>query len=221
MTVRYSKINKYDDYRNIQIDRSNKKWASATFDEKMFYKILLTALPNMIVKSTGHNLGIKNICCMGIRNGNEYSAIKKIRIVLDEFLYLNEIQKIEKANVYGVDINPKVVNVGENCYCYDFNKLPEEWEDKFDLIYSNSVDHSFNVSMTINEWHRVSMHNRFLLLTLSNEKISATDIYSFEKKDIKNLFNESMFEIIKIWKEYEQKKSFNVLIRVKKYETIK
>ncbi len=197
----------YDEYRDTQITRSRAKWASVTFDEKLFYKTLLTALPKMAVSSTGKCLKPERICCMGIRNGNEYKSFKKIQKTLTE---------LEGAHIYGVDIAPEVVKVGPNCFVRDFNSLPD-WENKFDFIYSNSLDHSFEVEKTISEWWKCLKHDRFMLLQLSTaDKVCRTDVYSFEESDVPKLFSPRQFEIRNVWTEYGQKDSFNVLVRIVK-----
>ena len=36
----------------------------------------------------------------------------------------------------------------------DFNKLPDDWTDKFDFIFSNSIDHAYDPEQTLKEWRR-------------------------------------------------------------------
>lgn len=195
----------YTDYISTQIERSKAKWASTTFDEKLFYKTLLTALPKMAVTSTGKCLKPERICCMGIRNGNEYNSFKKIQKVLTE---------IEGAHIYGVDINPDVVKVGPNCFARDFTSTGD-WQGKFDFIYSNSLDHSFDVEKTIDAWWDALKHDRFMLIQMSkSEKVCKTDIYNFQEDDCYKLFKPSKFEIRHIWQEHGQTDSFNLLVRI-------
>ena len=120
---------------------------------------------------------------MGIRYKNEYEAFQ-------------EFDKLKNSIIYGVDINPKVVSVGKNCYCYDFTHLPDGWNNKFDLVYSNSLDHAYNVKETLDEWHRIS--NRYLFLTLANHKVTKVDLHSFTEKDIDGLIG-NKFHLIKKW----------------------
>jgi len=200
------RVSDYHDYLTIQKERSIAKWHSVSFDEKMFIKTLLSALPEMIVARTHKVLRPDNICCMGIRNGNEYNSLKK---------YQASITEISKSKIFGVDLTPYVEKVGDNCFAYDFNKLPKDWLNKFDFIYSNSIDHSYNIQETITEWHRLLKNDRYMLLQMStSEKVCSTDIYSFKEDDCLKLFSEKMFEIMYIWKEYKQKDFFNVLLRI-------
>jgi len=201
-------IEDYEEYKKIQIERSTDKWGAATFNRKMFFKILLTTIPKMWVTYTGKCLRPERICCMGIRNGNEYKAFRDARMLFSE---------IGQAKIYGVDINPEVEKVGDNCFAYDFNHLPVDWENKFDLIYSNSIDHAFKIKETLAEWWRLLQHNRFMLLTMaSGGKIFKTDIYDFTEADCEELFDKNKFEVRNVWQEYGQKNEFNVLLRIKK-----
>ena len=120
---------------------------------------------------------------MGIRNGNEYIAFK---------------EKFPSAKVYGVDIHPNVTKVGKNCFAYDFNHLPKDWANKFDLLYSNSIDHAFDVKQTIREWVRVTKSKGYLCLRFATRTIvDHSNVYNFEKADIKGLFPK--IEIIRVW----------------------
>lgn len=172
----------YNEYREIQIARAKQKWYSARFWKCEYEKWAKR------INETWDTIGIpKSICCMGIRSGNEYEAFHKIGT--------------NNAEIYGIDIHPKVVEVGKNCYCYDFNELPEEWKDKFDFIFSNSIDHSYDLMKTFDEWYRVCSGHMFL--TFSDAKVCASDIYSFKDiNDIKELLEnelKSRFELVKYW----------------------
>ena len=35
---------------------------------------------------------------------------------------------------------------------HDFNQVKKEWINKFDIVYSNSIDHAFNIAKTITIW---------------------------------------------------------------------
>jgi hypothetical protein len=184
-------IDDYQEYVKIQQKRALSKWSAKTFlGQASHFRKLMNDIYVIIGK-------MKDICCMGIRNGNEYFAFQK----LDNF---------NGSNIYGVDICGEVTAVGKNCYVYDFNKLPKDWSDKFNMVYSNSLDHAFNVEETLNEWHRVVKNNGYIVLTLSRAKNTKSDLYSFEKDDVNTMFDKDKFKIIKVWdKEY-----FDVLLQV-------
>ena len=35
---------------------------------------------------------------------------------------------------------------------WDFHKIKEEWKNKFDVIYSNSLDHSYDPRLALRQW---------------------------------------------------------------------
>jgi SAM-dependent methyltransferase len=167
-------------YKDKQISRSTKKWQKTNEAVESFTKQFRGDWEKVkdIVKCD-------SVGCMGIKNGAEYKEFKKY---------------IPNSKIYGVDIVPKVAEVGSNCFCHDFSELPEDWQEKFDLLYSNSLDHAFDIDKTINEWHRVTKVGGHLLLVLScADNIGDVDIYKFEKEDMPVLFDKNKFKLVKMW----------------------
>jgi SAM-dependent methyltransferase len=169
----------YKDYLKWQKERALKKWGLKEY-AKVLFKQNFKAMWREVSGVIGQP---KVIGCMGIRNGAEYFEFK---------------QYLPESVVYGIDIQEKVVEVGENCYCCDFNNLPKDWEEKFDLLFSNSLDHSFEVTETIEEWRRVTKKGGFILIQFSSQprSLSYTDRYSFEEADIPILFPANKYELI-------------------------
>lgn len=171
----------YKKYVSIQKMRALKKWSPRLIAKHIFgveFKSMWDRVKEMIVEP-------KIVGCMGIRSGAEYFEFPKY---------------LPNAEIFGVDIAEKVVEVGKNCYCYDFNHLPKEWEGKFDLIYSNSLDHSFDIKETIQEWRRVVKKSGYILISFSScEKVTNSDRYAFSKEDVEELFSVDQFEIVKVW----------------------
>lgn len=187
-------VKDYNYYKEVQVHRSDKKWNSSTFFKNLQGFLDLIQEFNKI-----STVKPKNVVCMGIRNGNEYLAFK-------------DIKEFKDVEIYGVDINPLVNKVGDNCFCYDFSKLPKEWENKFDIVYSNSLDHSYNVEEAIKEWYRVC--KGYLILTLSfNCEVDNSDIYSFEIEDIPKLFD---YKLFKLEKTIMNDTVFSLILSVKK-----
>lgn len=181
-----------DRYNRTQIERSDKKWFSQGFVHNtlpMVKKII-----KFILDIDGK---LDSVCCMGIRCGNEYKSFK-------------EMKDLKDTEVYGIDINPKVVDVGPNCYCFNFNKFPKDWENKFELIYTNSLDHAENIKETLDEWHRIT--NKYIWLDLPDHKISETDIHTFDIGNVDDLIDENKFNIIKIWENPEDK-GYQILMK--------
>jgi len=160
----------YSDYLKVQLERAQKK-SSSRFDTGRLHFDFVNALIKM-------SRVPKIICCMGIRNGAEYFYFKKAW---------------PKITTYGVDLLKSVKEVGDNCFAYDFNNLPKEWSKKFDLVYSNSIDHSYNILNTIDEWKRVLKHGGWLMIEFSAHKPIGADIFQFTEDDMKFLFFNGSF----------------------------
>jgi len=191
--------NDYQTYLKDQITRAESKWGRKSFYNEPFKKNLAQSWKQ--VKDT---VGTpETICCMGIRAGTEVFEFKEY---------------CPTAEVYGVDIteNVKTIKTHLNVHIslQDFNHLPEDWSNKFDLVFSNSLDHSFEVLETIKEWRRVTKAGGFLFLELSTTPANNIE-HSFDPQDIDKLFYYPMFEIYRLW-ETPERNIFTVLLKAVK-----
>ena len=184
----------YEDYKHSQLSRASKKWTMNTFWGNLDF------FQEVVIK-LNHDTGVpKSICCMGIRNGNEYFAFK-------------QTVGFKDTEIYGVDIHENVRAVGPNCFAYDFQHLPKEWEKKFDWVYSNSLDHAFDVKKTLKEWHRIC--KGYLILSLASfGKTSLSDKNDFDLSDIDTLFDKKLFEVLGFYDLIEKRNEFTVILKV-------
>lgn len=177
------KYNDYNEYLKEQIVRAESKWAR----KPQYNDIFKDNLKNTWTKVKDLLGDPKQICCMGVRDGTEVFEFRKY---------------YQQATVYGVDIteNIKTIKDNTNIYLYDFNNLPEDWTNKFDLIFSNSIDHAYDIQKTVNEWYRVTKKGGCLFLELSTAP--ATNIeHSFNLDMVEDLFAN---RIHKIWQEQDK-----------------
>lgn len=58
-----------------------------------------------------------------------------------------------EPSVLGTDIEPSAERF-ENVICWDFHKLKEGWDSKFDFVYSNSLDHALQPKEALSNWLR-------------------------------------------------------------------
>ena len=179
----------YDTYIEWQKDRAISKWG-ININTNMRRIKEFSEIWDLVKDNFNNDI---KVICLGIKNGFDYLEFKKLF-----------------TNVYGVDICNEVKQVGDNCYCCDFNFLPKEWGGKFDLVYSNSIDHAFNIKQTIKEWRRITKKGGYLMIMFSKVDFSSTDIYSFEINDVKKLFINDDVKIIK-----ELENEFCALVRKK------
>ena len=167
------------DYQNrSQYEKSQKGRHKLKKDKKKplsYYqnhlKFFLSYIPN--------KNDIKSIICHGVRNDNEIDCFKKI---------------FPGAEVFGTDINYE--NKNKNIFKYDFSKLPEEWNRKFNLVYSNAIDHCFDIDETLKEWKRVG--TKYMVIIFSGGEPTETDPFRVEEKDIKELCEKHNLKILNL-----------------------
>lgn len=115
----------YKKYCNAQIKRCLIKITKQRKD------VYYNTVSNYIIKYS--NKVHKNMICLGSRNNWEKTCFQK---------------NLKNLKVFDLDICEK-----SKCdYTYDFQKLPEEFNNKWDIIFTNSLDHSISPLNTINYW---------------------------------------------------------------------
>lgn len=190
---------RYEDYIQNQQTRAASKWGRRGAENELF-KVRLRETVRKFETVLDRP---KSICCMGARDGTEVVEFK--------LLY-------PKAEVYGVDISENVSSfrshIDVNMLMKDFNHLPDEWESKFDLVFSNSIDHAFVVEESLAEWHRVTKPNGFMLLEFSTTRPNLIE-HQFKIEDIEGLFPIDNYETIEVW-ESPERNIFGGLFRVLK-----
>lgn len=79
---------------------------------------------------------VKNILCHGTRDASEQKYFKK---------------RYPEAYIIGSEVGPSAQSSPMTIE-HDFNKQREEWVNKFDIVYSNSYDHSITPVETLEVW---------------------------------------------------------------------
>jgi SAM-dependent methyltransferase len=134
------KFENYEEYRNAQILCNKRKlhrtWA--TEDEIEFLsKIIKEKIPN-----------VSNGLCHGARNNNETKWFSK---------FLGD-----QVTMLGTDISPAIKQFGG--VQWDFHDMNTEWRSRFDFIYSNSLDHSYDPRKALKTWLACLKSNGFLIV---------------------------------------------------------
>ena len=78
-----------------------------------------------------------NGICHGTRTGAEQKMLQ------------DELPK--GSYIFGTEIEPSAEKI-TNTLIWDFHEIKEDWENKFDLIYSNSHDQAHDPEKAINNW---------------------------------------------------------------------
>jgi hypothetical protein len=162
------------DYAQLQIDRHAEK--VNVKQTKSAYEIVADGIKK-------HFLGIENkkqeMLCLGTRNNHERDCFASF---FPSFI------------VKSVDISP----LAKADYTLDFTSLPQEWQDRWDIIYSNSIDHSNESTKTLDEWIRCLKSGGIIALGFSyGHETSNTDICSFTEENVhKFLKNKETIKIV-------------------------
>lgn len=119
----------YEEYKNTQvhynIEKLDRVWADAqTLDSVA-----------KIVKGNTQNDSVLGLC-HGTRNGFEQN-------------YLNK--NYSNFQVIGTDISKTAENF-ENSVVWDFHDENPEWHEKFDFVYSNSLDQAWKPKAALTQW---------------------------------------------------------------------
>lgn len=132
----------YEQYKELQIAANKQKLHAVWCSESTIEKI--------------HEMypDVKSVLCHGARNGREV-----------EFF----INQYPDACVSGTDISP-TANEFSNMFEWDFHDRKEEWVGQWEMIYSNSFDHSYSPEKCLKTWTDQLTENGILCVELMVEE---------------------------------------------------
>ena len=146
----------YDEYKNTQI-YYNKLKLNHVWADEINLKIISDYILKNIQKENAKGI------CHGSRNGFEQKKFKE---------YLNS------EEVIGTDISDTATQFADTLV-WDFHENKKEWENKFDFVYSNSLDQSYNPKKALNEWLKQINQDGMLFIEISDQH----DVHSSGKMD--------------------------------------
>lgn len=151
----------YEDYKKTQELANKKKINLVWADTRTLKRVAKIVLNNTSKKNY---LGL----CHGTRNGFEQN-------------FLNENFKEIKA--IGTDISKTAKNF-KNSYVWDFHDTKDSWVNKFDFVYTNSLDHSYNPKKAIATWlEQVKKHGLVIIEhTEAHNVTNKVDPFGVDKK---------------------------------------
>jgi len=183
------KVHKYDsrdEYLRVQIEHSEQKYGLCKVwiaDVIRYREVLEDVRPER---------AIRRILCLGVRSGAEvdlfravfFGPLFKLAITrrlatrLDTNTDARRKMRIARllgvgsrrgkgAQVRGVEINPAAARPDVHVGSYD--ELPAEWSGEYDLLFSNSFDHSMDPTKTVAEWKRVAAPGAFVIIGFAQE----------------------------------------------------
>jgi hypothetical protein len=165
------KYNNYEHYVKAQeaanVRKINKVWVSNRTIMRIcdFYD---KSNPNSIAPS---------VLCHGTRNGAEQK------------MFLNEYPN---SLILGTEIS-KTADDFDMTVRWDFQNRNEDWISKFDIIYSNSLDHCINPKSTLRVWSEQLNTNGIIFIEFafgSDNSSRESDPFETSEEELLLLFNE-------------------------------
>ena len=162
----------YEEYKNHQIEKLNKKIKLIDEYDKQYENIVYERYKNIL------NFNDKNILCLAARLGAEVRAFKKLG-----------------ANALGIDLNPGKNN--DYVIVGDFHDLKFN-DNIFDVLFCNSIDHSYNIGKFLSESYRVLKDDGIFLLELMIETPGQYEVLDTSNSEIIKTHISKYFKIEKI-----------------------
>ncbi len=187
-----------DDYLSAQIARSRQKfgYCKVYFEDVWRYREFIQTDKR---RRGASSIKPAPILCLGVRSGAEVDIfrdiflaplmtlglVRKWIVQRDQSKYAFDKLSLARSvslgagkpgdgRVQGVELNPDVDR--PDVFVGSFDELPNEWSGRFQLVFSNSFDHSQDPHKTISEWKRVAAPGAYLIIAFPPEnKPTQTD----------------------------------------------
>lgn len=138
----------YDEYIKAQKETTDHKYGKLVYVRESVVRGIHLALKDEKIES---------ILCHGTRSGEEQKLFKRIF----------------NCYVWGSELSEKATNA-DMTTIWDFNKVNPEWVGKFDIVYSNALDHSITPIETLKVWADQLSENGRLLIEWTDSQNSKT-----------------------------------------------
>lgn len=159
----------YEEYKKIQIDANIKKLKNVWCSPATL-KQINTLIPDA-----------NSILCHGARNGSEVRWFKDL---------------YPQAEVIGTDIS-YTANDFPDMVEWDFHEVNDEWVGKFDIVYSNSFDHSYDPEKCLTTWVGQLSENGVLCVELMvgvDNASSAMDPLQINRSEFNEIIDKLGYE---------------------------
>jgi len=159
----------YSKYVKTQTE-ANKKKLDRVFEYEENINMLSEYMQKKLPK-------IESGICHGTRRGKEQEWFSK---------YLS------CDDVIGTEISDTATQFPKTIQ-WDFHNLKDEWKNHFDFIYSNSLDHSYDILYCISQWTKCLKKNGLIIINGTTAHMSLfgnkSDIGGYSKKQIQKIIN--------------------------------
>ena len=160
------KYKDYDEYVKVQTEGNVQKLKNVWADQKVF-DIIATYKPYA-----------KDIICHGTRNGAELDMFKK---AIPSLYY-----------IVGTEISYTAKQF-PNTIQHDFHEQIQSYVNKFDIVYSNSLDHSYNPYKALKTWTDQVNQSGMLCIELATgaeNKMRELDPLEISPKELTEIIEE-------------------------------
>ena len=178
------RYNTYEDYLNHQASKLDKVYDQIAQSDVEYQKILEERLLSLPYSFKG-----KSVLCMGARLGGEVRAFKALGSL-----------------AIGIDLNPGPMN--QHVLVGDIHDVSFPAET-FDYVFSNIIDHVFDVEKFCNEIARLLKSGGILFLECGKFKLMAPKYEAIDTSDLEPILSifEKCFKIV-LTKEVTNKTSY-------------
>ena len=168
----------YEEYVKIQTETNKAKLDWSYFDRQGARKGIIIL---MLEKYFGESANDKDVICHGTRGGHEQ-------------LFFHNI--FPKGHIQGTEISDTASQFPMTVE-WDFTKENYKWINRFDLVYSNSFDHTIDPQETLRVWHEQLREGGFMFIEWSEYSAigNENDPLKATFKEIEELITEANFEI--------------------------
>jgi len=139
--------------------------------------------------------------CMGTRNNHERNVFGKLLSPKNVKVYSLDISELSKAD-----------------YIMDFNHMPKEWDNKWDILFSNSLDHAADSTSVFYKWLGIVKKGGIMVLGFdiktpeAIEVVGSADCCSFDA-EMADAFMKSRNEKFEFINCFENSYIYYVLIK--------
>lgn len=194
-----------EEYFKTQIEGSRKKF--------LYCKVSVSCVIRWkeIIEKSSDTDNYGPILCLGTRNGRELNLfrtlffgnqLQKLIVTLSEIkkyafssrlrflesLGRSDINNINNKSVVGVELNPE--GKRKDVLTGSFDELPHDWDAKFNIVFSNCLDHAQDPYKTAKEWYRVVARGGHIILSYPGESVDVSlidPVGQISKEDVLDL----------------------------------
>ena len=184
----YTKDNK--NYRDNQIKRHGLKlWKKRAMG---YYKYPC----DHIMEHLPDRENTLSMICLGTRNENEKAMFDQL---INKKNKIVDVKSLDISGASGAD------------FIMDFNTFPDDWENKWDIIYSNSIDHTLDANDAFKEWIRILKPNGllYLMFDMYDGLPTESDCCVFEDDDVQKIINDNSSNITVILNKIFENENYN------------